>query len=88
MKSRTDAINSHIRVRFARYSFEFRVLYFADTPKVCNFMNISALEHNNAQKWRQVYVPASVKIIEFSAHKVICQNPYGIPTEFDEENEN
>ena len=73
-ESGTDAITFAIRVRFARYSFEFRVLYFADIPKVCNFtrlivniiMNISVLEHNNAQKWRQVYVPATVKVIELT----------------------
>ena len=52
-------------------------------------MNLSAIEHNNnAQQRRQVYVPASVTVIEVSAHKVICQSPYGIPTEFGEENEN
>ena len=52
-------------------------------------MNSSAIEHSNSTKHRrQVYVPARVTVIEVSAHKVICQSPYGIPTEFDEENEN
>lgn len=43
---------------------------------------------NKEPQERQAYVPARVTVIEVSAHKVICQSPYGIPTEFDEENEN
>ena len=38
-------------------------------------MNLSAIEHiNNTQQRRQVYVPASIKVIEVTAQNIICQS--------------
>ncbi len=39
-------------------------------------MSLSAIEHvNNAQQHRRKYVPASIKVIDISTSKIICQSP-------------
>lgn len=45
------------------------------------------IEGNRPQE-RVPYVSPNVKEITVKGRTIICQSPYGIPTEFDEENEN
>ena len=37
-------------------------------------MNLSAIEHNNTQQMRRVYVPARIKVIEVTAQRIICES--------------